>query len=257
MFSSWTGPGDILWTSPNSFVASANCARYCGADVDFVDIDSRTYNMSVAALDRKLHECSGGGQLPKIVVPVHFAGQPAELASIRNLSRRYGFFVLEDAAHAIGSRYEGSPIGDCRFSDITVFSFHPVKVITTGEGGLLTTNSDDLYKRLLRLRNHGINREPLGMQGQPDGPWYFEQVELGLNYRLSDIHAALGQAQLAKLELFIQRRSELAARYNDAFSDLPITLPWQSPDIQSASGTYTWCASEMRSWLARPSFSIF
>ena len=232
------GSGDLMWTSPNSFVASANCARYCGADVDFVDIDSRTYNLSVTALEHKLSQSSATGRLPKVVIPVHFAGQSAELAAIRELSIRYGFSIIEDAAHAIGAQYKNAPVGSCQFSDISVFSFHPVKIMTTGEGGAVTTNSDLLYSRLVRLRTHGITRDENAMRSRPDGPWYYEQVDLGLNYRMTDIQASLGQSQLAKVNHFVARRTELAAGYGQALHDLPLTLPWQHPDTKSAWHLY-------------------
>ena len=232
------GPGDLMWTSPNSFVASANCARYCGADVDFVDIDSRTYNLSVTGLEHKLSASSTAGRLPKVVIPVHFAGQSAELAQIRELSIRYGFAVLEDAAHAIGGQYKDGPVGSCQFSDISVFSFHPVKIMTTGEGGAVTTNSDVLYSRLVQLRSHGITRDENAMRSRPDGPWYYEQLDLGWNYRMTDIQACLGQSQLAKVEHFVSRRTELADRYRQALQDLPLTLPWQHQDTKSAWHLY-------------------
>lgn len=231
-------PSDVLWTSPNSFVASANCARYCGADVDFVDIDSRTYNISAAALEDKLCNSAATGRLPKIVIPVHYAGQPAELAAIRSLSDRYGFSVIEDAAQGLGAVYDGERVGNCRFSDITVFSFHPTKIVTTGEGGVVTTNSDEIYRRLLRLRTHGITRDQNTMHGPWEGPWYYQQLELGLNYRMTDIQAALGHSQLAKIDRFVARRTALAARYDDALSGLPLVLPWQHPGATSAWHLY-------------------
>ncbi len=232
------GVGDILWTSPNTFVASANCALYCGAGVDFVDIDPQSYNLSVAALAEKLEEAARCGRLPRVVVPVHFAGQSCEMEVIGRLARQYGFAVMEDASHALGARYQAAPVGNCRFSDLVVFSFHPVKLITTGEGGILLTNRDDLHERLLRLRTHGITRNPRWMQTQPHGPWYYEQVDLGLNYRLTDIQAALGASQMERLGVFLDRRRALARRYSDLLGGLPVTLPWQHPDAESSWHLY-------------------
>lgn len=231
-------PGEMLWTSPNSFVASANCGRYCGADVDFVDIDPRTYNLSVEKLTQKLEAAAKTGRLPKIVIPVHFAGQSCEMATIHVLSRRYGFHIIEDGAHAMGGRYQGKPIGDCRFSDVAVFSFHPVKIITTGEGGMLLTNRDDLYEKLVRLRTHGITRDARFIRGESHGPWYYEQAELGFNYRMTDIQAALGESQMARIDRFIARRRELAQRYDELLKNLPLTLPRQCPDTESAWHLY-------------------
>lgn len=232
------GPGDILWTSPNTFVASANCGLYCGATVDFVDIDPRTYNMSVDRLEEKLEQAAREGRLPKVVIPVHFAGQSCDMAAIARLAERYGFKVIEDASHAIGGRYKGEPVGNCRHSAMTVFSFHPVKIITTGEGGMVLTNSAELHERLMRLRSHGITRDPALMSGPSHGPWYYEQIELGFNYRMTDIQAALGVSQMKRLEDFVVRRQHLAKRYDDALHDLPLTLPWQNPDAYSAFHLY-------------------
>lgn len=232
------GPGDRLWTSPNTFVASANCALYCGAQVDFVDIDPRTYNMDVRALATKLSRAEKDGTLPKIVVPVHFAGQSCEMERIYHLAKTYNFTVLEDASHAIGGEYKGEKIGGCQFSDMAVFSFHPVKIITTGEGGIVLTNDGTIYQRLLRLRTHGITRNPLDMEGVSEGPWYYQQIELGMNYRLTDMQAALGLSQLRRIEQFVTRRHELAQRYNEALADLPLVLPWQHPDTYSAFHLY-------------------
>lgn len=232
------GPGDTLWTSPNTFVASANCALYCGATVDFVDIDPRTYNMDVAALQEKLQSAESAGRLPKVVVPVHFAGQSCAMREIHALGQRYGFRILEDASHAIGGSYQGEPIGCGRYSDLTVFSFHPVKVVTTGEGGMVVTNQADLYERMVRLRSHGITREPGSMSGESEGPWYYQQVELGYNYRLTDIQAALGVSQMVRLSAFIAQRRQVAARYATAFAGWPMTLPWQHPDTASAWHLY-------------------
>lgn len=232
------GPGDSLWTSPNTFVASANCGIYCGASVDFVDIDSRTYNLSVAALEAKLAASKLSGSLPKVVVPVHFAGQSCEMGRIAELSKQYGFKVIEDASHAIGGRYRDSKIGGCAFSDMTVFSFHPVKIITTAEGGMVLTNSRDLYERLIRLRSHGITRDPKFMEGVSHGPWYYQQLELGFNYRMTDLQAALGVSQMQRLDEFVSQRHVLVKRYNDALSNLPVTLPWQHQDTYSAFHLY-------------------
>lgn len=231
-------PGDVLWTSPNTFVASANCGLYCGAEVDFVDIDSRTYNISVEQLAEKLKTAERAGKLPRVLVPVHFAGQSCEMARIAELAKQYGFTVIEDASHAIGGEYRGAKIGCCAFSDMTVFSFHPVKIITTGEGGMITTNRRDLYEKLTRLRTHGITRQPDLMTGESHGPWYYQQIELGFNYRITDIQAALGASQVKRLDEFVRRRHELANRYNQALKDLPLTLPWQHPDTRSAYHLY-------------------
>ncbi len=232
------GPGDILWTSPNTFVASANCALYCGAEVDFVDIDERTYNMSVERLEQKLEASKRTGQLPKVVIPVHFAGQSCDMLRISELARSYGFTVIEDASHAIGGGYHGKKIGSCQYSDMTIFSFHPVKIITTGEGGMIVTNNREFHEKLTRLRSHGITRNPDFMQGRSHGPWYYQQIELGFNYRMTDIQAALGTSQLARLDEFVARRHYLAERYNTAFSDVPVTVPWQHPDCYSAHHLY-------------------
>ncbi|GAB5351847.1 UDP-4-amino-4-deoxy-L-arabinose--oxoglutarate aminotransferase [Qipengyuania sp. 483] len=232
------GPGDWLWTTPNTFVASANCALYCGASVDFVDIDPKTYNLSPDALEAKLIEAEKSDRLPKIVVPVHLAGQPCDMAAIHALGAKYGFRIIEDASHAIGGSYRNEPIGNCRYSDITVFSFHPVKIITTAEGGMAVTNDDDLATRLGLLRSHGITREPDLMKGPMDGPWYYQQVALGYNYRMTDLQAALGVSQLSRLSDFVARRHEIAARYNDLLADLPIAQPWQNPESYSAFHLY-------------------
>jgi len=232
------GPGDILWTSPNTFVASANCGLYCGATVDFVDIDPRTYNMSVERLEEKLTQAARKGTLPKVVVPVHFAGQSCDMESIALLAERYGFTVIEDASHAIGGRYKNEPVGNCRHSAMTVFSFHPVKIITTGEGGMVLTNNPELHERLVRLRSHGITRDPALMAGESHGPWYYEQIELGFNYRMTDIQAALGVSQMTRLDEFVARRHQLAKRYNEALAELPLTLPWQHSDSYSAFHLY-------------------
>jgi UDP-4-amino-4,6-dideoxy-N-acetyl-beta-L-altrosamine transaminase len=232
------GPGDILWTSPISFVASANCGVYCGAQVDFVDIDARTYNISVEALADKLVRAKREGRLPKIVIPVHFSGQSCEMDAIAALAHEYGFKVIEDASHAIGSMWQGGYVGACRYSDITVFSFHPVKIITTAEGGMLTTTDETLAHKLNELRSHGITRDGARLERPTEGCWYYEQQSLGYNYRMTDLQAALGVSQLTKLDRFIARRHELVARYNDGLKDLPIVLPWQHPDSYSAFHLY-------------------
>lgn len=232
------GPGDWLWTSPITFVASANCALYCGAQVDFVDIDPRTYNLCPQALAAKLEVAEREGRLPKVVVPVHLCGQPCDLAAIHELAQRYGFKVLEDASHAVGGKYRGGYIGDSRYSDVTVFSFHPVKIVTTAEGGMAMTNDPVLADRMARLRTHGITRDPAQMTHAPDGPWYYQQIDLGLNYRLTDLHAALGLSQLARLDAYVARRHELAARYEELLAPLPVQRPWQHPDGYSGLHLY-------------------
>jgi UDP-4-amino-4,6-dideoxy-N-acetyl-beta-L-altrosamine transaminase len=232
------GQGDILWTSPNTFVASANCGLYCGAKVDFVDINPNTYNLSVDELERKLTAAKKQGCLPKVLIPVHFAGQSCEMEQIAALSQRYGFKIIEDASHAIGGSYQGQPIGSCQFSDMAIFSFHPVKIITTGEGGMILTNQEKLYKKLIRLRSHGITRNPDLMQGKSHASWYYEQLELGFNYRMTDIQAALGVSQMQRLDEFVERRRFLANRYNQLLQDLPLMLPWQHPDTESSCHLY-------------------
>lgn len=232
------GPGDWLWTTPNTFVASSNCALYCGAQVDFVDIDPATWNLSPAALEEKLVRAEREGRLPKIVVPVHLTGQPCDMAAIHALGQKYGFRIIEDASHAIGGRYRGEPIGNGRYSDITVFSFHPVKIVTTAEGGMALTNDDDLATRLGLFRSHGITRDPALMTGPMDGPWYYQQVALGYNYRMTDMQATLGVSQMTRLHRYVARRHEIAARYERLLADLPVTLPWQHPDSYSAWHLY-------------------
>jgi UDP-4-amino-4,6-dideoxy-N-acetyl-beta-L-altrosamine transaminase len=232
------GPGDWLWTTPNTFVASANCALYCGAKVDFVDIDPVTYNLSPKLLEAKLVQAQKDNRLPKIVVPVHLTGQPCDMAAIHALSKKFGFKIIEDASHAIGGRYKGEPIGNGRYSDITVFSFHPVKIITTAEGGMAMTNNAELATRLGLLRSHGITRDPALMTQPMDGPWYYQQVALGFNYRMTDMQAALGVSQMTRLTDYVKRRQEIAQRYNQLLADLPITLPWQHPDSYSAYHLY-------------------
>jgi UDP-4-amino-4,6-dideoxy-N-acetyl-beta-L-altrosamine transaminase len=233
------GPGDWLWTSPNTFVATANCALYCGAKVDFVDIDPRSYNMSVERLEEKLIHAEKVGRLPKIVVPVHFAGQSCDMQAIVALSRQYGFKVIEDASHAIGAAYSGIKVGACAHSHITVFSFHPVKIITTGEGGMAVTNDKLLVNRMHRLRTHGITSEKDLMQPRPGNEiWNYQQMELGFNYRMTDIQATLGISQMIRLDEFVKRRCEIAKRYDDELRALPIITPWQAPETDSSYHLY-------------------
>lgn len=232
------GPGDWVWTSPITFVASANCARYCGARVDFVDIDPRTYNMSVECLAEKLAQADKLGCLPKVIIPVHLCGQPCDMRVIYALSQRYGFKIIEDASHAIGGNYLGEPIGSCRYSHITVFSFHPVKIITTGEGGMAVTNDESFANRMQLLRSHGITRDAADMTQEPDGPWYYQQVNLGFNYRMTDLQAALGLSQMQRLGEFIARRYAIFRRYAERLAGLPISTPWQHPDGYSALHLY-------------------
>ena len=229
------GAGDVLWTSPITFTASANCGRYCGADVDFVDIDNDTYNMSVTALKEKLEKSE---VKPKVVVPVHLAGQSCEMEKIHKLSEQYGFTVIEDASHAIGADYKDTKVGCCKYSDMVVFSFHPVKIITTGEGGMVLTNNEDLYKKLTLYRSHCITRDPELMTKEADGPWYYQQIGLGFNYRMTDVQAALGYSQLTKVDKFVARRRHLAARYNELLKDLPVKLPYQNPKTNSSWHLY-------------------
>lgn len=228
------GRDDLVWTSPNSFVASANCALYCGAKIDFVDIDPRTYNLSSEKLEEKLITAKKTGRLPKLVIPVHFSGQPCEMEKIFSLSQEYGFKIIEDASHAIGAKYKNEPVGNCKYSDITVFSFHPVKIITTGEGGMTLTNDKELQIKLYRLRSHGIVRDSREMTHPPDGPWYYQQIELGYNYRLTDIQAALGLSQLNRLDQFIKRRHEIANMYKKLLNDKSIVLPYQNSENYSS-----------------------
>ena len=233
------GPGDTVWTSDVTFVASANCALYCGAEVDFVDIDPRTYNMSPAALEQKLRDARDNGRpLPKVVIPVHLCGQSCEMEAIHTLSKEYGFAIIEDAAHAIGARYRDEPVGNCRYSDIAVFSFHPVKIVTTGEGGAVTTNNADLARRMQLLNSHGTTRDSNEMTHESDGPWYYQQIDLGYNYRMTEMQAALGLSQLTRLSNWVAERNRLAKRYDRLLSDLPVQTPWQHPDCYSARHLY-------------------
>jgi len=232
------GPGDWLWTTPNTFVASANCALYCGAQVDFVDIDPHSYNLCPQKLEMKLIDAEKKGTLPKIVVPVHLTGQACDMAAIHALGQKFGFKIIEDASHAVGGSYKGEPIGNCRYSDLTVFSFHPVKIITTGEGGMVLTQNEALATRLGLLRSHGITRDPALMTQPMDGPWYYQQIQLGFNYRMTDMQAALGSSQMTRLADFVMRRHAIAERYSQLLDDLPLTLPMQRPDSRSAYHLY-------------------
>lgn len=230
--------GDRVWTSAITFVASANCAIYCGASVDFVDIDLKTYNMSTEHLELKLAKASQQGLLPKVVIPVHLAGQSCDMARIHALSQRYGFRIIEDASHAMGATYLSQPVGSCQFSDITVFSFHPVKIITTGEGGIATTNDEALAKKMALYRSHGITRDHKQMREIPHGRWYYEQIELGFNYRLTDIAAGLGISQLSRLDDILATRHTLARNYDALLHGHPVLTPWQDPDCFSANHLY-------------------
>lgn len=232
------GPGKRLWTSPITFAASANAGLYCGAEVDFVDIDPVTCNMSVPALRQKLEGAAARGQLPDIVVPVHLTGLSADMAEIAELGRRYGFRIIEDASHAIGGQYRGTPVGRCLHSDITVFSFHPVKIITTGEGGMAMTRDADLAQKMNLLRSHGITREAALYEGPSEGPWHYQQVALGFNYRMTDICAALGSSQMSRLDEFVAARARLAARYDTMLEASGLTLQGKSPDASSAHHLY-------------------
>ncbi len=232
------GVGDWLWTSPITFVASANCGLYCGAKVDFVDIDPDTYNLSANALETKLLQAEKDGVLPKVLVAVHLSGQPCEMEKIHALGQSYGFHIIEDASHAVGGRYQNESIGNCHYSDITVFSFHPVKIITTAEGGMALTNRDDLAAKMKLLRSHGITRDSSLMSHESDGPWYYQQIDLGFNYRMTELQAALGLSQLDRLDRYVGRRHELAGRYDQFFSELPVEVPWQHPDSYSALHLY-------------------
>ncbi len=232
------GKGDSVWTSPITFVASANCALYCGADVDFVDIDPRTYNISVECLAAKLAQAEKAGNLPKVVIPVHLCGQSCDMEAIHRLSQRYGFNIIEDASHAIGGQYRGQLVGNCRYSDITVFSFHPVKIITTGEGGMALTNDAGLARRMQLLRSHGITRETSEMTHDAYGSWYYQQIALGFNYRMTDFQAALGLSQMQRLDEFVATRHNIAQRYDDLLSHLPVLIPWQHGDSYSSVHLY-------------------
>ncbi|PCI21438.1 MAG: UDP-4-amino-4,6-dideoxy-N-acetyl-beta-L-altrosamine transaminase [Piscirickettsiaceae bacterium] len=233
------GKGDWLWTSPNTFVASANCGLYCGAEVDFVDIDPQTYNLCASALEEKLKISKQENTLPKIVIAVHFAGQSCEMKRIHQLSQKYGFKIIEDASHAIGGAYLGQPVGGCIYSDITIFSFHPVKIITTCEGGMALTNDTKLARSMRFLRSHGITSTPDEMEVRPEQEiWNYQQIGLGFNYRMTDLHAALGVSQMQRLDNFVAKRHELQQRYHELLKDLPMNLPYQSADSYSALHLY-------------------
>lgn len=232
------GAGDILWTTPITFVASANCALYCDAKVDFVDIDSNTFNLSIDALKIKLEQAEKDGKLPKILVPVHLCGLSCDMEAIWVLAKQYGFFVIEDASHAIGGRYQDEPVGNCRYSDITIFSFHPVKIITTGEGGAAITNKQNLAEKMALLRSHGITRNPERMTHEPDGGWYYQQIELGYNYRMTDIQAALGFSQMARLDEYVERRHDIANRYDELLQELPVKPQHRPSDSYSGMHLY-------------------
>lgn len=232
------GHGDWLWTTPITFVASANCGLYCGARVDFVDIDPRSYNLCPQALAAKLEVAEREGRLPKVLVAVHLCGQPCDMQAIHKLSRHYGFKIIEDASHAIGGKYQGEFIGSGRYSDITVFSFHPVKIITTAEGGMALTNDDELAHRMSLLRSHGITRDTAQMTHEPDGPWYYQQIDLGFNYRMAELQAALGVSQMDRLDDYVARRHQLAKRYDELLAALPVITPWQHPDGYSGLHLY-------------------
>ena len=233
------GKGDVVWTSPITFVASSNCALYCGAQVDFVDIDVRTYNLSNELLAEKLAHAEKIGNLPKVLIPVHLCGQPCNMAGIHALSQRYGFKIIEDASHAIGGQYRNEPIGNCRYSDITIFSFHPVKIITAGEGGMALTNDLQLANRMKLLRSHGITSDAADMIPRPSEElWLYQQITLGFNYRITDIHAALGLSQMRRLDEFVTRRHAIAKRYEELLVGLPVITPWQHPDSYSGFHLY-------------------
>lgn len=233
------GKGDVVWTTPITFVASANCALYCGAAVDFVDIDPRTYNLSVERLAEKLAQAKKMGQLPKVVIPVHLAGQSCDMAGIYALSQQYGFKIIEDASHAIGGRYKDDPIGNCRYSCITIFSFHPVKIITTAEGGIALTNDSALAKKMGLLRSHGITSDATNMSPKSSEEiWNYQQIELGFNYRMTDLNAALGLSQMLRLDEFVARRQFIAKRYGDMLLDLPVVTPFQTADSYSSFHLY-------------------
>ncbi|QJD72153.1 UDP-4-amino-4,6-dideoxy-N-acetyl-beta-L-altrosamine transaminase [Marinobacterium sp. LSUCC0821] len=232
------GQADWLWTTPITFVASANCGLYCGAQVDFVDIDPITYNLCPKALEAKLIAAEREGKLPKILVVVHLCGQPCDMHAIHGLSQRYGFKIIEDASHAIGGKYQGEYIGNCRYSDITVFSFHPVKIITTAEGGMALTNDDQLAENMNLYRSHGVTRDQNRMTHEPDGPWYYQQVELGYNYRMTELQAALGISQTERLDTFVALRHDLAKRYDGLLKELPVKTPWQHPGSYSGLHLY-------------------
>ncbi len=233
------GKNDIVWTSPISYVASANCALYCSAKIDFVDIDPVTYNLSTIKLQGKLeHAVRNNLQLPKVVIPVHLSGQSCDMEAIYALSKKYDFSIVEDASHAIGGRYKGKPVGNCKFSDITIFSFHPVKIVTSAEGGMATTNNAEIADKMSLLRNHGVTREAGKMTEKSHGDWYYQQIALGYNYRMTDLQAALGVSQMKRLNEFVNKRNEIAKLYNKSLNELPVILPVQQADSISSSHLY-------------------
>jgi UDP-4-amino-4,6-dideoxy-N-acetyl-beta-L-altrosamine transaminase len=245
------GKGDCLWTTPNTFVASANCALYCGARIDFVDVDLKTYNMSVSNLREKLIKAEKRGVLPKIIIPIHFAGQSCDMKEIYLLSKKYGFKIIEDASHAIGGRYLNRPIGGCQYSDITVFSFHPVKIITTAEGGLATTNSDKLAEKMKLLRSHGVTRQQDLMAKKSEGDWFYQQVSLGFNYRMNELQAALGVSQMDRLDEFVCLRHKFKKNYDELLKELPVLTPYQNPDSYSSMHLYPIQVQENKNNLSR------
>jgi len=232
------GHGDLVWTSPITFVASANCVRYCGADVDFVDINPITYNLSIDALAAKLKKAQSQNRIPKAIIAVHLCGQSCNMAAIHNLSKEYGFRIIEDASHGVGGRYKSQPIGSCQYSDITVFSFHPVKIITTAEGGMALTNKPHLASKMQLLRSHGITRDESRMTEPSHGSWYYQQLVLGFNFRMTDIQAALGRSQLKRLDHFVASRNQLSNQYDQLLRDLPVIVPQQEPECLSARHLY-------------------
>ena len=232
------GQGDVVWTSANTFAASSNCALYCGGTVDFIDIDPNTFNICPLKLENKLHEAKRNNTLPKVVIPVHMCGQSCDMKKIYDLSKTFNFKIIEDASHAIGGSFNNKKIGSCEYSDITILSFHPVKIITTGEGGICLTNNKTLANKIELLRSHGITRDEEKMEFKSDGPWYYEQIDLGLNYRMTDIHAALGISQLKKIDTFVSKRHEIASIYNTSFEGLPIQTPYQSENSYSSYHLY-------------------
>ncbi len=240
------GSGDIVWTSAITFVASANCALYCGAKVDFLDINQDTYNICLDSLKKKLLLAEKTNTLPKVIIPVHLAGQSCDMAEIYELAKKYNFRIIEDASHAIGGYYRNKPIGGCEFSDITVFSFHPVKIITSGEGGMAVTNSSTLASKMNFFRSHGITKESAEFKFSSPGPWHYEQQYLGFNYRMNDIEAALGISQLSKLETFINKRHEIAEYYNNRLAKLPLNLPFQKKETYSSYHLYIICIDNNR-----------
>lgn len=235
------GPGDLWWTSPNTFCATADAALRCGADVDFIDIEWGTYNMDLQLLEDRLKQAARRNRLPKVVAPVHFAGNPVDMEFLGKLRKKYGFKVVEDAAHATGAELRGERIGSCKWSDLCVFSFHAVKIITTGEGGMITTNSTAFYEKLCRLRTHGISRDPRHRPFRRRNNWYYEKLELGNHYRITDIQAALGRSQLKKIEAFQRQREIIAQSYTSRLKNLPLELPKLTKGARSSWHLYPVC----------------